>query len=189
MLHGERFDRPTYAVLASTLDGGSSGEIVLTHHEIFGVDVVQKTISLLDIPDGVARSEPRILQELEHDHLIRVREAQWDPFADRPSTWSVVPLSRAAMRRRRLKTCSRLRPSMRRSKFDSVSPERLVRRCSSSLATSGSPHARDAPAPTKRQTCRDRDANFSLSPLTNRSTPCPDTSRGYDTNGALCGNG
>ena len=83
MLRGERLDRPTYAVLQSTLDGGNTGEVVLTHHEIFGVDVVQKTISLLGVPDGVARSEPRILEELRHEHLIRVREAQWDPERSR----------------------------------------------------------------------------------------------------------
>lgn len=83
MLRGDRLDRPTYSVLQSTLDGGNTGEVVLTHHEIFGVDVVQKTISLLGIPDGVARSEPRILEELSHEHLIRVREAQWDPDRSR----------------------------------------------------------------------------------------------------------
>lgn len=83
MLHGERLDRPTYAVLQSALHSGNTGEIVLTHHEIFNVPVVQKTVSLLGIPDALARSEPRLLEGLSHEHLIRVREAQWDP--DQPS--------------------------------------------------------------------------------------------------------
>lgn len=84
MLHGERLDRPTYTVLQSQhLDGGNTGVVVLTHHEVFGVDVVQKTVSLLGIPDALARSEPRILEELRHENLIRVREAQWDPEFDR----------------------------------------------------------------------------------------------------------
>ncbi|GAA1778892.1 hypothetical protein GCM10009795_026240 [Nocardioides hankookensis] len=80
MLHGERLDRPTYTLITS-LDGGTS-DVVLTDHEIFGIQVVQKTVSLLGVPDGVATSEPRVLEGLEHDHLVRVREAQWDPDHD-----------------------------------------------------------------------------------------------------------
>lgn len=86
MLHGERLDRPTYALIMS-LDGGTS-DVYLTSHEIFGIDVVQKTVSLLGIPDGVARSEPRVLEGLRHPHLVRVREAQWD--AERDPTLACV---------------------------------------------------------------------------------------------------
>lgn len=77
-LHGERLDRPTYSFLHS-LDGGTTGELSVWDHEFFGVPVVQKTISLLGAADAVARSEPRFLEELKHPHLVRVREAQWDP--------------------------------------------------------------------------------------------------------------
>lgn len=83
MLKGERLDRPTYSVLQSDLGGGSSGEVLLADHEIFGVRVVQKTVSLLGVVDGVARSEPRILKTLKHDHLINVHEAQWTPGRSR----------------------------------------------------------------------------------------------------------
>ena len=86
MLRGERLDRPTYSLIMS-LDGGTS-DVYLTSHEIFGIDVVQKTVSLMGIPDGVARSEPRVLEGLRHDNLVRVREAQWD--AERDPTLACV---------------------------------------------------------------------------------------------------
>ncbi|KQY55818.1 hypothetical protein ASD11_15045 [Aeromicrobium sp. Root495] len=81
-LKGERLDRPTYDILKSSLGNGTTGEVILTFHEIFGKEIVQKTVSLLGNPDGVAKSEPRVLESLDHPHLINVREAQWDPEKD-----------------------------------------------------------------------------------------------------------
>ncbi|HEY0339536.1 MAG TPA: hypothetical protein VGC34_01915, partial [Steroidobacteraceae bacterium] len=77
-LAGEALNRPTYSFL-QTISEGSNSICRLVEHEIFGQQMVQKTISLLGVPDGLARSEPRLLVGLDHDHLVRVREAQWDP--------------------------------------------------------------------------------------------------------------
>jgi len=78
VLVGERLDRQTYSVIR-TMGEGSTGVCYLAHHEIFGRDVVQKTVSLLGVQDALAHSEPRLLNDVTHDHLVKVWEAQWDP--------------------------------------------------------------------------------------------------------------
>ncbi|TQM66814.1 serine/threonine protein kinase [Actinomadura hallensis] len=74
---GDHFQRPTYKILR-TIGEGNVGICRLARHDIFERDVVQKTISLLGIPDGVAR-EPHLLKEARHKHLIEVWDAQWEP--------------------------------------------------------------------------------------------------------------
>jgi serine/threonine protein kinase len=74
---GDYFQRPTYEIL-HTIGEGNAGVCRLARHDIFDRDVVQKTISLLGIPDGVAR-EPHLLKEARHRHLIEVWDAQWEP--------------------------------------------------------------------------------------------------------------
>lgn len=77
-LRGERLDKPTYSFLRS-IPEGTTGISRVYRHDVLGIDVVQKTVSLLGIPDGLARSEPRMLEGLRHKNLVEIREAQWDP--------------------------------------------------------------------------------------------------------------
>lgn len=74
---GDLLQRPTYKIL-HTIGEGNAGVCRLARHDIFDRDVVQKTISLLGIPDGVAR-EPNLLKEARHKYLIEVWDAQWEP--------------------------------------------------------------------------------------------------------------
>lgn len=74
---GDHLQRPTYEIL-HTIGEGNVGVCRLARHDIFDRDVVQKTISLLGVPDGVAR-EPHLLKEARHKHLIEVWDAQWEP--------------------------------------------------------------------------------------------------------------
>lgn len=64
-IHGDRLDKPSYAILRS-LRGGSVGEAWLTHHEVFGQRIVQKTYSILGLEDSVGTREPRLLREIDH---------------------------------------------------------------------------------------------------------------------------
>lgn len=81
MLKGEHLERPTYRFL-HTLDEGNTARCVLTEHEIFGCQVVQKSVSMLGMKDTVAATEPELLKRIEHDCIVRVWEAQWDPLPE-----------------------------------------------------------------------------------------------------------
>lgn len=74
---GDHLQRPTYEIL-HTIGESNAGICRLARHEIFDRDVVQKTISLLGVPDGVAR-EPHLLKDARHKYLIEVWDAQWEP--------------------------------------------------------------------------------------------------------------
>jgi hypothetical protein len=90
-LAGEYLDRPTYTFL-HTVGEGSIGLCSVYTHEVFGDRVVQKTITLLGVPDAIARSEPRLLQDARHDHIVEIREAQFDPeYADLLAVTFVTP--------------------------------------------------------------------------------------------------
>lgn len=78
MLKGERLDRPTYSFL-HTLDEGNTAVCYLTWHDIFGCQVVQKTVSMLGVKDAAAAHEPEVLKRIRHPHVVEVWEAQWDP--------------------------------------------------------------------------------------------------------------
>lgn len=78
MLSGERLDRPTYSFL-HTLTEGNTAVCILADHDIFGCKVVQKTVSTLGMKDAAAAHEPEVLKRVEHDRIVRVWEAQWDP--------------------------------------------------------------------------------------------------------------
>lgn len=77
-LHGERLDKPSYAILRS-LKGGGAGEVHMADHKVFGCKCVQKTYSTLGLEDAAAHREPRLLYKVRHDHVVRVLEAQYDP--------------------------------------------------------------------------------------------------------------
>ncbi|ART73274.1 hypothetical protein BTO20_36285 [Mycobacterium dioxanotrophicus] len=78
LLLGERIDKPTYQFL-ETISEGNSAETYKCWHEIFNRPVVQKTVSLLGLPDALALSEPGLLNKIKNDHLVQVWEAQWTP--------------------------------------------------------------------------------------------------------------
>jgi eukaryotic-like serine/threonine-protein kinase len=88
-IHGDRLEKPSYAILRS-LRGGHTGEAWLAQHQVFGHRVVQKTYSVLGLEDSVATQEPRLLRNINHPHVARVYEAQWDPEYDRAITF-VMP--------------------------------------------------------------------------------------------------
>lgn len=72
---------PTYTFLRTIVEG-NAGETRLYEHQLLGGYRVQKSVSVLGLPDGVANSEPGLLEQLDHAHIIKVREAQWDPDFD-----------------------------------------------------------------------------------------------------------
>lgn len=86
VLRGEKLDRPTYTILHTMSGEGNTGVCYRATHDVYGRDVVQKTVSLLGIDDAAARSEPALLNRLRHRHLVEVWEAQWDPDPQ----WSAV---------------------------------------------------------------------------------------------------
>ncbi len=88
-IRGDRLEKPSYAILRS-LRGGNVGEAWLAQHEVFGQRVVQKTYSVLGLEDSIATREPRLLRNIDHPHVARVYEAQWDPDYDRAITF-VMP--------------------------------------------------------------------------------------------------
>lgn len=78
VLLGEQLERPTYKIL-HTISEGNTAVCHKAVHDLYGRDVVQKTVSLLGVTDAAARSEPALLNRLSHDNLVKVWEAQWDP--------------------------------------------------------------------------------------------------------------
>jgi eukaryotic-like serine/threonine-protein kinase len=88
-IRGDRLQKPSYAILRS-LRGGNVGEAWLAQHDVFGQRVVQKTYSVVGLEDAIACREPRLLRNINHDHVARVYEAQWDPDYDRAITF-VMP--------------------------------------------------------------------------------------------------
>jgi|GEM_PF-5908124 len=77
----------TYSFLR-TIAEGNTGITGLYWHDLLQKQCVQKTITVLGIADGVAQSEPRLLELFNHPRLIKVREAQWD--ADYPASMKMI---------------------------------------------------------------------------------------------------
>lgn len=78
LLSGENPQKPTYAFLQTMREGNTAMTYKMAH-EIFGRQVVQKTISLLGLDDALAGTEPQLLDSVRHPHIVEVREAQWTP--------------------------------------------------------------------------------------------------------------
>lgn len=90
MLLGEYLQRPTYRIL-QTIGEGNQGVCRRGVHQVFNKDIVQKTVSMLGIPDSVlCVSEPAILKEIKHERIVQVWEAQWDPDPTRASLRNVT---------------------------------------------------------------------------------------------------
>jgi serine/threonine protein kinase len=70
---------------------GRGDDVFLAHHEIFNGKSVPKTVRMHGLEDALASNEPAFLNQLDHPHIVLVREAQWDPEGDRAITF-VMPL-------------------------------------------------------------------------------------------------
>lgn len=77
-LRGEKVDKPSYEILRS-LNGGRTGDVHVADHKVFGQPCVQKTYSTLGLEDAAAHQEPRSLYEIDHSHVVKILEAQYDP--------------------------------------------------------------------------------------------------------------
>jgi serine/threonine protein kinase len=88
-LRGEA-ERPTYRILGQ-VSGGSVGDPVYhAYHEVFRGPCFQKTVSMHGLEDALAANEPAFLERVNHPHVVKVREAQWDPTHDGAITF-VMP--------------------------------------------------------------------------------------------------
>lgn len=81
-LHVEYLAKPSYTFL-HTIGGGNAGICRKYFNHVLGIPVVSKEISVLGIPGGIARSEPRLLEALnDKRRIVKIREAQWTPGVD-----------------------------------------------------------------------------------------------------------
>lgn len=87
-LHEEYLDGPSYTFLR-TVGAGANGKSRLWMNEVLGIKVVSKTIDTFGLAGGIAKSEPRFLASLRHDHLVRIWEAQFATDID-PSLKAVT---------------------------------------------------------------------------------------------------
>lgn len=88
-LRGERADKPTYRIL-DRLGDRRGDDVFLAHHEIFNGKCVQKTVFIHGLEDALASNEPAFLNRLDHQCIVPVREAQWDPEGENAITF-VMP--------------------------------------------------------------------------------------------------
>jgi serine/threonine-protein kinase len=88
-LHGERLQKPSYSHLRS-IGEGAVADAWVGDHDIYGTKVVQKRYSTIGLEDAAAFREPRILQRIQHENVIRVLEAQWDPEVEDAITFVTV---------------------------------------------------------------------------------------------------
>jgi serine/threonine protein kinase len=98
-LHEEYLDGPSYTFLR-TVGVGANGKSRLWMNEVLGIKVVSKTIDTFGLAGGIAKSEPRFLASLRHDHLVRIWEAQFatdvDSALDEGHQFSVADAVRIA---------------------------------------------------------------------------------------------
>ncbi len=76
-LRGEA-SRPTYAI-TDQYRTGPGRSVYLAHHHVFQGPCIQKTVSLLGLSDAMFSCEPQLIERLDHPHVVKIREAQFDP--------------------------------------------------------------------------------------------------------------
>lgn len=86
-LHGENRTYPAYTHVRQ-IPGGANGLIHLAKHSGWGVDCVQKTYDRPGREDAVAFHEPRLLYSIDHDHIVKILDAQ--PDGDREHAVTMV---------------------------------------------------------------------------------------------------
>lgn len=70
--------RPTYSILRQVVRQPDR-EVHIAHHAVFGAPCIQKTVMLNGVADSVLVNEPLLVEKLDHPHIVRIREAQFDP--------------------------------------------------------------------------------------------------------------
>lgn len=81
-LRGEARQRPTYRIDKRLSGGPATDDVYLAWHHVFKGPCVQKRVSVHGLEDALASNEPGFLNELDHPHIVEVREAQFDPDQD-----------------------------------------------------------------------------------------------------------
>jgi serine/threonine protein kinase len=76
-LRGENATYPAYTALQQ-IQGGANGLIHLARHTGWGLHCVQKTYDRPGRSDAVAFAEPRLLRSVDHDHIVKIIDAQPD---------------------------------------------------------------------------------------------------------------
>lgn len=77
MLRGEA-TQPTYDITRK-FRTGPGREVYQAHHKVFNGPCIQKTVSLMGLNDSMFASEPQLIEQLDHPHIVKIREAQFDP--------------------------------------------------------------------------------------------------------------
>jgi eukaryotic-like serine/threonine-protein kinase len=74
--------RPTYRIDKRLSGGSAADDVYLAWHNVFKGPCVQKRVLIHGLEDALASHEPGFLNELDHPHIVEVREAQFDPDQD-----------------------------------------------------------------------------------------------------------
>lgn len=69
---------PTYQVLSS-LREGATAELHVVQHGVFPKERVRKRVDLFGIDEAIGLLEPRLLEDIQHDNIVKVHEAHFDP--------------------------------------------------------------------------------------------------------------
>jgi serine/threonine protein kinase len=77
-LVGEAQALPTY-VNHSLVLAAPGCMVQEAYHQVFQGPCVQKTVPFAGMPDAMMLSEPQLMERLDHPHIVRIREAQFDP--------------------------------------------------------------------------------------------------------------
>jgi serine/threonine protein kinase len=80
-LRGEA-NRKTYRIERRIAGGPGTDDVYLAFHTVFQGPCVQKRVHMHGLEGALACNEPGFLNKLRHDHIVEVREAQWDPQQD-----------------------------------------------------------------------------------------------------------
>lgn len=88
-LAGEASFRPTYTSTA-VVRAVPGRTVYRSDHEVFKGPCIQKMVELIGLPDALLLTEPELMNTLDHDHIVKVREAQFDPNDQRMITY-VMP--------------------------------------------------------------------------------------------------
>jgi serine/threonine protein kinase len=87
-LRGEA-PRPTY-IITGRVPTGPGRAVYHAWHDVFQGPCMQKSVLLAGMPDAMFLTEPQLIERLDHDHIVIVREAQFDP-ADPTLVTYVMP--------------------------------------------------------------------------------------------------
>jgi serine/threonine protein kinase len=81
--------RPTYAI-TGRYPTGAGRAVYRAYHFVFNGPCIQKTVSLVGLADAMFACEPQLIEQMDHSHIVTIREAQFDP-ADPTMVTYVMP--------------------------------------------------------------------------------------------------